>query len=135
MVKQLFELAKEKSPSIIFIDEIDSIGGERGEGENESSRRVKNEILAWMSGMGSDNNDIVVIAATNNPWKLDQALRRRFQIRVYIPLPEKESRKALLKIKLKDLDENLTENDYDWIAEQTEGYSGSDLQILCMDVA
>lgn len=63
--------------------------------------------------MGSDNNDIVVIAATNNPWKLDQALRRRFQIRVYIPLPEKESRKALLKIKLKDLDENLTENDYD----------------------
>lgn len=78
MVKSIFEMAREKQPSIIFFDEIDSIGGNWGEGENESSTWVKNEILTQIDGAGSKNKEIFILGATNLPWSLDPALWRRF---------------------------------------------------------
>lgn len=135
LIKQLFKLAQEKAPSIIFIDEIDSMCGNRSEGENESSRRVKTEFLVQMQGVGSKNDKVLVLGATNLPWALDPAVRRRFERRVYIPLPELEAREYLIMNKLKGLDKGLTEADFRKVAEQTEGYSGADLEILCRDAA
>lgn len=97
MVAKLFERAREKKPSIIFIDEIDSILGSRKEGENESSRRVKNEFLGEMDGVGSNNDGVLVLGATNMPWEIDEAARRRFQKRVYIPLPSENDRTSIFK--------------------------------------
>lgn len=77
MIKSLFEMAREKQPSIIFIDEIDSLAGARGEGENESSRRVKTEFMVQMQGVGNANaGGVLVLGATNLPWALDSAIRR-----------------------------------------------------------
>ena len=78
MVKQLFELAREKKPSMIFIDEVDSLCGKRTEGENESSRRIKTEFLVQMDGCGNSTDGILTMGATNTPWELDEAFRRRF---------------------------------------------------------
>jgi vacuolar protein-sorting-associated protein 4 len=135
LIKQLFKLANEKAPSIIFIDEIDSMCGDRSEGENEASRRVKTEFLVQMQGVGHDNNNVLVLGATNLPWSLDKAVRRRFERRIYIPLPDKIARSYLLRSKLKGLDENLTDEDIDAIADKTDGYSGSDIEVLCKDAA
>ena len=135
LVKELFTLARERQPAIIFVDEIDSICGARTDGENESSRRVKNQFLTQMEGIGSEEAQVFVMAATNLPWALDLALRRRFDQRILVPLPEEAERVALLRIKLRGLDENISDADYASIAQRTQGYSGSDLEILCMDVA
>lgn len=76
LIKSLFHMAHEKSPSIIFIDEIDSLAGARSEGENESSRRVKTEFMVQMQGVGNDTGGVLVLGATNLPWALDSAIRR-----------------------------------------------------------
>jgi vacuolar protein-sorting-associated protein 4 len=135
LIKQLFRLAQEKAPSIIFIDEIDSMCGNRSEGENESSRRVKTEFLVQMQGVGSKNDKVLILGATNLPWALDPAVRRRFERRVYIPLPEVEARDYLIRSKLKGLDKGLTAEDFKNVADKTEGFSGADLEILCRDAA
>ena len=88
LVKNLFEMARETSPSIVFIDEIDSLCGSRSDGENESSRRVKTEFLVQMQGVGNSHDGILVLGATNTPWSLDPAMRRRFEKRIYISFPE-----------------------------------------------
>lgn len=75
------------------------------------------------------------MGATNLPWTLDSALRRRFEKRIYIPLPDQEAREYLLTRKLKGLDSKLTPQDIKCVAKKTDGYSGSDLEILCKDVA
>ncbi|KAF4089500.1 hypothetical protein AMELA_G00067110 [Ameiurus melas] len=77
LVKNLFELAREHSPSIIFIDEVDSLCGSRSENESEAARRIKTEFLVQMQGVGNDNKGILVLGATNIPWTLDSAIRRR----------------------------------------------------------
>lgn len=77
-LKALFQMARAEKPSIIFIDEIDSIAGERSSDENEVSRRVKTEFLIQMQGVGNDCKDVLVLGATNLPWALDPAVRRRF---------------------------------------------------------
>ena len=92
LVKQLFKLARENKPAIIFIDEVDSLCGSRSEGENETSRRIKTEFLVQMQGVGNDNDGILVLGATNTPWELDPAIRRRFEKRIYIPLPDLHAR-------------------------------------------
>lgn len=135
MIKNLFRLANEKAPSIIFIDEIDSMCGNRSEGENEASRRVKTEFLVQMQGVGKANEKVLVLGATNLPWALDPAVRRRFEKRIYIPLPDIEARMYLLRNKLKNLDGNLTDKDIKKIGEMTKGYSGSDLEILAKDAS
>lgn len=77
-MRSLFEMARDKRPSIVFIDEIDSMCGARGEGsESESSRRIKTEFLVQMQGVGKDSDGLLVLAATNTPWEIDPAMRRR----------------------------------------------------------
>lgn len=78
LVKQLFTLARENKPAIIFIDEVDSLCGNRGEGESEASRRIKTEFLVQMQGVGNDMQGVLVLGATNIPWALDPAIRRRY---------------------------------------------------------
>lgn len=78
LIKTLFKIANEKKPSIIFIDEIDSMTSSRSEGENEAMRRVKTEFLVQMDGVGHDSQGVLVLGATNFPWSLDPAIRRRF---------------------------------------------------------
>ena len=105
-------MAREKKPAIIFIDEVDSLCGSRSEGENETSRRIKTEFLVQMQGVGNDNDGILVLGATNVPWELDPAIRRRFERRIYIPLPELQARTGQFKIRLGKTPHNLTEDDF-----------------------
>lgn len=87
-ISVLFKLARKLKPSVIFIDEIDSICGVRKEDEHESMRRVKTQLMIEMQGVGSDNQGILVLGATNLPWEIDPAVRRRLEKRIYISLPD-----------------------------------------------
>ncbi|SCU78319.1 LAFA_0A06040g1_1 [Lachancea sp. 'fantastica'] len=153
LVRALFAIAKKLSPSIVFVDEIDSIMGSRNnDGENESSRRIKNEFLVQWSSLssaaagkkgdknedgGDDEEDerVLVLAATNLPWSIDEAARRRFVRRQYIPLPELETRKKQLVKLLAHQKHTLTEEDFEQVLQLTEGYSGSDITSLAKDAA
>ncbi|XAR50604.1 Microtubule-severing ATPase [Bertholletia excelsa] len=142
MVRCLFDLARAYAPSTIFIDEIDSLCNARGaSGEHESSRRVKSELLVQVDGVNntSTNEDgsrkiVMVLAATNFPWDIDEALRRRLEKRIYIPLPNFESRKELIRINLRTV-EVAPDVDIDEVARRTEGYSGDDLTNVCRDAS
>ncbi|RXG58453.1 Vacuolar protein sorting-associated protein 4A [Armadillidium vulgare] len=101
-VKALFEMAREQKPSIIFIDEVDSLVSSRSDQESESARRIKTEFLVQMQGVGNSNDGILVLGATNIPWVLDAAIRRRFEKRVYIPLPDEPARTFMFKLNLGD---------------------------------
>mmetsp|Transcript_22091 Transcript_22091/g.61921 ORF Transcript_22091/g.61921 Transcript_22091/m.61921 type:complete len:446 (+) Transcript_22091:27-1364(+) len=134
LVKTLFEMARKERPSIIFIDEVDSLCGARGEsGESDAARRIKTEFLAQMQGVGNSMESILVLGATNTPWDLDTAIRRRFEKRIYIPLPEADGRCTLLKLCLGDTQNDLSEEDHHSIAERTDGFSGADMSILVRD--
>ncbi|KAM3721084.1 Vacuolar protein sorting-associated protein [Dirofilaria immitis] len=131
LVKQLFEMAREHKPSIIFIDEIDSLCSSRSDTESESARRIKTEFLVQMQGVGNDMEGILVLGATNIPWVLDAAIRRRFEKRIYIPLPEANARKDMFKLHVgKNTPHSLTEQDFKTLAERTEGFSGYDISIV-----
>ncbi|KAJ0962649.1 hypothetical protein J5N97_027771 [Dioscorea zingiberensis] len=135
LVSNLFQMARENAPSIIFIDEIDSLCGTRGEGnESEASRRIKTELLVQMQGVGNNDQKVLVLAATNTPYALDQAIRRRFDKRIYIPLPDLKARQHMFKVHLGDTPHNLTESDFEHLARKTEGFSGSDIAVCVKDV-
>lgn len=121
LVKQLFEMARESKPSIVFIDEIDSLCGARGEGESEASRRIKTEFLVQMNGVGNNQTGVLVLGATNIPWTLDSAIRRRFEKRIYIPLPEVSARAKMFELHLGSTPCSLTPADFRVLAEKTEG--------------
>ncbi|KIJ21278.1 hypothetical protein PAXINDRAFT_94923 [Paxillus involutus ATCC 200175] len=133
LVKNLFEMARENKPAIIFIDEIDSLAGTRNESESEGSRRIKTEFLVQMNGVGHDDAGVLVLGATNIPWQLDSAIKRRFEKRVYIPLPGLEARKRMFEIHIGSTPCQLEPKDYRTLAERTEGYSGSDISIVVRD--
>ena len=144
LVRLLFEMAHFYAPSTVFIDEIDSICSKRGtSNEHEASRRVKAEILVQMEGVSTtqsaQNQDdpskmVIVLGATNFPWDIDEALRRRLEKRIYIPLPDLNGRFCLLKINLREvpLDEDV---DLDEIANKLDGFSGADVTIVCRDAS
>ncbi|GMH07324.1 hypothetical protein Nepgr_009164 [Nepenthes gracilis] len=135
LVSNLFQMARESAPSIIFIDEIDSLCGQRGEGsESEASRRIKTELLVQMQGVGHNDEKVLILAATNTPYALDQAIRRRFDKRIYIPLPDLKARQHMFKVHLGDTPHNLTERDFEHLARRTEGFSGSDISVCVKDV-
>ncbi|KAG5321003.1 VPS4B protein, partial [Pseudoatta argentina] len=133
LVKNLFELARQKERSIIFIDEIDSLCSSRSDNESESARRIKTEFLVQMQGVGNHNENILVLGATNIPWVLDSAIRRRFEKRIYIPLPEKQARSAMFKLHLGNTSHCLTEEDFKKLAASTDGYSGADISVIVRD--
>uniref|UniRef100_A0A1A7WS09 vesicle-fusing ATPase n=2 Tax=Iconisemion striatum TaxID=60296 RepID=A0A1A7WS09_9TELE len=133
LVKNLFALAREHKPSIIFIDEIDSLCGSRSENESEAARRIKTEFLVQMQGVGNDNEGILVLGATNIPWTLDSAIRRRFEKRIYIPLPEDHARSSMFKLHLGSTPNSLTEEDFITLGRKTDGYSGADISIIVRD--
>lgn len=133
LVKQLFTMARENKPAIIFIDEIDSLCGARGEGESEASRRVKTEFLVQMNGVGNDMSGILVLGATNIPWSLDTAIRRRFERRVYIPLPDAAARAKMFELNVGDTPHELTHKDFIRLAQMTEGLTGSDVATAVRD--
>ncbi|KUI60184.1 Vacuolar protein sorting-associated protein 4 [Cytospora mali] len=133
LVKQLFNMARENKPSIIFIDEVDALCGPRGEGESEASRRIKTEMLVQMDGVGKDSTGVLVLGATNIPWQLDAAIRRRFQRRVHISLPDISARTTMFKIAVGDTKTSLKPEDYRELAKLSEGYSGSDIAVAVQD--
>lgn len=133
LVRQLFEMARENKPSIIFIDEVDALTGQRGEGESEASRRIKTELLIQMNGVGNDADGVLILGATNIPWQLDSAIRRRFEKRIYIPLPDLIARIRMFEINVGDTPCNLTKDDYRELGTLTEGYSGSDIAVVVKD--
>mmetsp|Transcript_23728 Transcript_23728/g.23626 ORF Transcript_23728/g.23626 Transcript_23728/m.23626 type:complete len:184 (-) Transcript_23728:33-584(-) len=96
-------------------------------------RRVKTEILVQMQGVGSDNKNVLVLGATNLPWEIDPAVRRRFERRIYISLPDEYSRKEIVRHHLGKTPHDLTEEDLEEIATETDGFSGSDLSTLTKD--
>ncbi|KAK4482695.1 hypothetical protein RD792_009862 [Penstemon davidsonii] len=135
LVSNLFQMARESSPAIIFVDEIDSLCGQRGEGnESEASRRIKTELLVQMQGVGHNDDKVLVLAATNTPYALDQAIRRRFDKRIYIPLPDQKARQHMFKVHLGDTPHNLAESDFEVLARKSEGFSGSDISVCVKDV-
>ncbi|XP_011091046.1 spastin [Sesamum indicum] len=136
LVRTLFQVAISRQPSVIFIDEIDSIMSTRTENENEASRRLKSEFLVQFDGVTSSSGDLVtVIGATNKPQELDDAVLRRLVKRIYIPLPDRNARRLLLKHKLKGHAFALPDRDLERLVAETDGYSGSDLQALCEEAA
>lgn len=135
MVKELFSCAREKQPSIIFIDEIDSILSQRSADEHEASRRLKSEFLVQFDGMKSSEDRIVCVGATNRPQDLDEAVRRRFTKRIYIPLPDRTCRKDILTKLLKGQRSNLSRLEIQQLVEDTDGYSGADLKALAHEAA
>jgi len=133
LVKTLFEMAREHKPAIVFIDEIDSLCSARGDNESESARRVKTEFLVQMNGVGNDTDGVLVLAATNIPWGIDPAIRRRFEKRIFINLPEAPARSTMFKIHLGNTPHTLTEEDFKKLGELTPGFSGSDISTLVRD--
>ena len=158
IIRVLFEMATFYSPSVVFFDEIDAIGSHRsGSGSNnnehEASRQLKSELLIQMDGVNSqksnetnekDKSDsthasqslphVMVLAATNHPWSIDQALRRRLEKRIYIPLPDANAREKLFSLYLKDL-QISDEVNFQTLSEMTHGYNGADINAICRDAS
>ncbi|MRJ08987.1 ATP-dependent metallopeptidase FtsH/Yme1/Tma family protein [Ornithobacterium rhinotracheale] len=138
-VRDLFKKAKEKSPSIIFIDEIDAIGRARGKnamtGGNDERENTLNQLLTEMDGFGTDTN-VIVLAATNRADILDKALMRagRFDRRIYVDLPEIHERQEIFKVHTRNL-KIKDALDIEFLAKQTPGFSGADIANLCNEAA
>lgn len=136
MVRALFAVARVYQPSVVFIDEIDSLLTQRSETEHESSRRLKTEFLVQLDGAATSEDDrILIVGATNRPQELDEAARRRLVKRLYVPLPELEARKQIINNLLRSVHHNLDEENVAKIAEKSAGYSGADMTNLCKEAS
>jgi len=138
-VRDLFKQAKEKSPAIIFIDEIDAIGRARGKsnfsGSNDERENTLNQLLTEMDGFGTNTN-VIVLAATNRAEILDKALMRagRFDRQIYVDLPDVNERKQIFEVHLKKI-KKVDNLDVDFLAKQTPGFSGADIANVCNEAA
>ena len=138
-VRDLFKQAKEKSPSIVFIDEIDAIGRARGKsnftGSNDERENTLNQLLTEMDGFGTNTN-VIVIAATNRADVLDKALMRagRFDRQIYVDLPDIRERKEIFEVHLRPI-KQAASVDVDFLSKQTPGFSGADIANVCNEAA
>lgn len=135
LMRHLFGLAAIYSPSIIFIDELDSMLTARSSEENEAARRVKTEFLVQLDGVGSSKGRILVMGATNRPFDLDEAALRRMTKRIYIGLPDLDARQELIKLMISAVDNSMSLADLLTIAQKTDGYSSADLSAVVKDAA
>ena len=157
LVRCLFRVARHHAPSIIFFDEVDALVSSReADAEHEASRRFKSELLSQMDGItssspsgvrarGGDGSDgeavhreecksVMVLATTNSPWTLDDAMRRRLEKRIYVPLPDLASRRAMFDIHLSGVHVSK-DVDLETLAVSTEGFSGADIKTVCRDAS
>lgn len=136
MVRALFAVARCMQPSVVFIDEIDSLLTQRVDGEHDSSRKMKTEFLVQFDGLTTGEGDrLLIVGATNRPQELDEAARRRFTKRLYIPLPEASARKQIIITLLAKAKSGMTEECVDYVVDKTAGFSGSDMATLCKEAA
>lgn len=131
---EIFELARNNTPCVLFIDEIDALGASRSDMKQSSGRHLINQFLQEMDGLDSTNEGVLIIGATNTPWNLDPAFRRpgRFDRIVFVPPPDVKSRESILKLKLN----NKPIGTIDWhsIAQKAEHFSGADIDAM-IDIA
>ncbi len=130
-VKELFEVARSSAPCVLFLDELDAIGGKRSLNRSSGARTTVNQLLTELDGVGSDNEGVFVLAATNHPWDVDPALRRpgRLDRTLLVLPPDREAREAILRTHLRD--RPVERIDTRRLAKATEGFSGADLAHLC----
>lgn len=130
----IFELARENAPCVLFIDEIDALGASRSDMKQSSGRHLINQFLQELDGIANTNDGVLVLGATNTPWNLDPAFRRpgRFDRIVFVPPPDELSREAILKLKLQN--KPIEGIDYSGLAKKTESYSGADINAI-IDIA
>ena len=136
LMRVLYNMACHYAPSIIFFDEIDALCSKRGSSnEHEASRRMKSELFALMDGIQtSQDKRVIVLATTNRPWDLDEALLRRLEKRVYVAMPTDQARVNMFEKHLKDC--KIAEDiDYEEFASMTINYSGADIRNVCRDAA
>jgi len=132
IISALFSKARKLQPSLVFMDEVDSLAPSRDSGIDESSRRVLGQMLEEMDGFESRHDDkVLFMGATNKPWDLDDALLSRFQRKIFVPLPDAASRKLIFEIHLFGAD--LGNVDLNELVEKSTGYSGRDIAALCQE--
>ncbi len=131
---ELFEMARENQPCVLFFDEVDALGASRSDLRHSAGRQLINQFLAEMDGVSASNEGVLILAATNAPWHLDSAFRRpgRFDRIIFVPPPDAEAREGILKIMLKD--KPTDDIQYAKIAKKTENFSGADLKAI-VDIA
>ncbi|ASJ12651.1 ATP-binding protein [Thermococcus thioreducens] len=135
IISALYEVAREKAPSIVFLDEIDALTTRRSNDTSEATRRMLSTLLTELEGFHGEGNEklVLTLAATNTPWDLDEAVLSRFPKRIYVPLPDKEATKVIVRIHTEGLD--ISRLDLDAIAEESVRrlYSGRDIRNLCQE--
>ncbi len=132
LISALFNKAEKLQPSVIFIDEIDSLAVARTGQVSEASRRVLGQLLTEMEGFSTKKEEkILIMGATNKPWDLDDAMVSRFQRRIYVPLPDEKARKNIIKIHLNGAE--VGKISIDELVERTKGFSGRDIANLCQE--
>jgi len=132
LISALFKKAKKLQPSVIFIDEIDSLAVSRSGDSNEASRRVLGQLLTEIEGFSTSKEEkILTMGATNKPWDMDDAMISRFQRRIYVPLPDEKARKSIIKIHLNGAE--LGSINIEGLVERTRGFSGRDIANLCQE--
>ncbi|MHA2087539.1 MAG: AAA family ATPase, partial [Promethearchaeota archaeon] len=136
LISALFKIARLKAPSLIFMDEIDSVATKRGEGsESGGERRVKTQLLSEIQGLKSTHDKpLLVLGATNRPWDIDNAMLSRFEKRVQVPLPDMKARAGIFKIHTEGVNTALTDEDFIELSVRSEGYSGRDIANVCREV-
>jgi SpoVK/Ycf46/Vps4 family AAA+-type ATPase len=134
-VQQLFRTAREAAPCVLFLDELDAIGQKRSQMRYSGTRSAVNQLLTELDGVGSDNEGVYLLAATNHPWDVDSALRRpgRIDRTLLVLPPDHEARVAILRTHLRD--RPVERIDLAALAKRTDGYSGADLKHLCESAA
>jgi SpoVK/Ycf46/Vps4 family AAA+-type ATPase len=130
----IFELARQNTPCVLFIDEIDALGASRSDMKQSSGRHLINQFLQELDGIDSANDGVLIMGATNTPWNLDPAFRRpgRFDRIVFVPPPDSSTRESILRLKLKN--KPIDTIDYSGIAKKIENYSGADIDAI-IDIA